>query len=114
MLTTVNDLTPACSTSSADDVSEPGSGDVSDLRTVDECSRSSPSSTVRAVDATSNPALARWTGDGLTYAPARSGYQCGRHAGEPTISGGRRVPMHTETLIVGLSSPIAPRPSNDR
>ena len=58
---TVRQRTPAAPTSSAVEDNEPGSGVVSDAATVDECSRDSPSVTVRAVSATSNPARARCT-----------------------------------------------------
>ena len=51
---------PFCSTSAAVDANDPGSALVSDLVTVDECSRCSPSCIVRAPTATSNPACARW------------------------------------------------------
>src|SRR3954447_24448896 len=58
---TTSTCAPSASTANAVDVRLPGNGEVSDSLIVDECSRRSPSSTVRAVMATSKPERARWT-----------------------------------------------------
>src|SRR5688572_25560259 len=53
--------TPVASISATVVARLPGSGFVFEARSVEECSRSSPSFTVRAVTATSKPARARWS-----------------------------------------------------
>src|SRR4051812_4747320 len=55
---TARAFAPAASISAVVEFRLPGSGVVFDLATVEECSRCSPSFTVRAVMATSNPFLA--------------------------------------------------------
>src|SRR4051812_24956064 len=55
---TARAFAPAASISAVVELRLPGSGVVFDLATVEECSRCSPSCTVRAVMATSNPFLA--------------------------------------------------------
>src|SRR5690606_11977679 len=95
---TARHRTPSASTSRAVVASEPGSGEVSERATVDECSRPSPSSTVRAVTATSWPARARCTATALPIprlAPVTNAVGTGAEGSD----GSGRVPADLQRLL---------------
>ena len=94
--------------------SEPGSGEVSDADTVEECSRDSPSLRVRAPMATSNPARARWTAMALpiprlapvTRRHVRGAGWVGVGSMVMVLPGGRagRMPGCSNRIIVAVGS----------